>query len=465
VLTAVLAGGLSDCAYYNYFYNARKYFAAGESKRKGSSETSTSTKSLPGQSDYQKAIDSAGRMLEYYPNSRWEDDALLLLAKAYYYTGKYRNAIGKIDELTGKYPESEFVEESRLWKGMSLLMVNQPDSARAMLSELFEPEVKSSLRAQAHYALGEYYLKGERWAMAQEEYSRILEEKKLDDWLRSKALVQVGDCLKRVGENEKALTLYQDVLDSKPNRSLRFTARLQHGIVLRELERYEEALEEFKDLLGDGAFIDQFPRVEVEAARCLRQMGEYEDARKHLERLIETEKRGIDVAAAQWELGRMVWEVDRDLPAAAASLREVKNAERNSEWGAPADSLLKRMETLGRYWQRMQYLDRQLALLDSARQQLRPLMPADTAYVDSISIVLNARPARDRGDRLASRNDPLARMVEEARKAESDSLKKEAEKDTLAPFDSTALEDMFKRRNTERIQQWSAIGGYYPTDC
>ena len=225
-------------------------------------------------------------MLEYYPNSRWEDDALLLLAKAFYRSGKYRNAIGKVDELQKKYPESEFMQEGFLWKGMSLLKVAQPDSARQILTRLFNPDSPINLRAEAHFALGEYYYDDQRWDPAIDQFRIILELEIEDEWVRGDALLKVGDCLKRLERFQDAVELYDDVLATKPPRRLRFEAMFQRAVVLRKLGKHEESLVEFEDLLRDAAFMDDFPRIELEAARSEAALGHAEDARERLEKII-----------------------------------------------------------------------------------------------------------------------------------------------------------------------------------
>ncbi|HHE46602.1 MAG TPA: outer membrane protein assembly factor BamD, partial [Bacteroidetes bacterium] len=129
-IVLVLVGLLSGCAYYNYFYNAKKYYNEAEKSRITGNEDRAKAGGRRSSSGYDKCIESAGRMLEYHPNSRWEDDALLLLAKAYYRVENYRKSIKKVNELIQKYPDSELVLEGLLWKGMSLLKVSQPDSGR-----------------------------------------------------------------------------------------------------------------------------------------------------------------------------------------------------------------------------------------------------------------------------------------------------------------------------------------------
>lgn len=456
---------ISGCAYYNYFYNAQKSYEDAEKKMREESPEAASRRGTRGSSqDYQKVIDSAGRMLEFYPDSRWEDDALMLLAKAYYRIGKYRNAIGKVDELTAKYPQSEHILTGQLWKGMSLLKVSQPDSARQILTALFHPDVPVLIKSQALYALADDYYEQERWDPALIEFRKLLDLEFKDDWMRAQALIKIGECMNRLDLRQEALDLYAKILTKKQTRQLQFAATLQHSILLRDLGKHQEALDAFNDLARDAAFQDQFPRIELESARCERLMGRYDDARKRLEKLIATESKGMVAAEANYELGLLLWENWRDYAGAVNTFSQVRNAERNSERVDASDSLRKRVEFLSRAWMNLRFVQLQLSQIDSARNEMAELMPSDTTFIDSVSLALQQKSKKSRSDRISRRDDPLRKMVEEARKAEAskDSTGEvEAVADSTAPLDSTALENLLNQRLSELTRLRFDLGSFY----
>lgn len=188
---------LTSCAYYNYLYNAKKSYAEAEKKRREQMDEPESGKNTKAPKEFQNVIESAGRMLDFYPDSKWEEEALFLLAKAYYHTGKFRNSIGKVDELLGKYPDTKFTNEAILWKGMSLFYVVQPDSARQILTGLIMPDITPEIQAQAFMAMANYYFENEKWSPAILDYRKALESGTDDEWLKGQALIKVGDCMKQ----------------------------------------------------------------------------------------------------------------------------------------------------------------------------------------------------------------------------------------------------------------------------
>lgn len=77
-LVPVLAVLVSGCAYFNTFYNARQsYDEALASVRQNPDNPSAGE-----EQDLRDAIEGAGKVLAFYPDSRWADDAQMLIADA-----------------------------------------------------------------------------------------------------------------------------------------------------------------------------------------------------------------------------------------------------------------------------------------------------------------------------------------------------------------------------------------------
>jgi len=448
------------CAYYNYFYNARKHYREAENQQREAGSRQPARR-VSGSSNYDKAIESAGKMLAYYPGSKWEDDALLLIAKAYYRTSKYRSAAGKIDELEAKYPLSELIPEGRLWKGMSLFKLAQPDSARQLLSELTASESSDLIAAQAHLAVGDYYYDDKRWDQALEEYELAAERAGDDEWLRGQAWVRSGECLGLARRHEDAVRFYDRVLARKIPRRLRFEASLQRGVALREAGQIDEAMQVFDDLLDDGAYFEDFPRIELEMARAEAITGRQDDAIARLARSVEGDKRGEVAADAQYELGRLLWQVRRDYGGAVAAFKAVKQAERTARSGPLADSLLAEVEALSKYWYHLRFIERQMTLIDSVQRGLRAMTSADTAFVDSLAPFKDKTPDRTSRASRSRTRDPLARMVEEA-KARGDTLGGDTTVSKItAEFDSTAVARIDSLRRASRLKTWLQLAEFH----
>ena len=73
---------LSSCAYYNTFFNAKKYFREANKLPlvKGRSSSEANKK-------YNKAIKKCGIIITDYKNSKYVDDAVFMLGKIFYFKG------------------------------------------------------------------------------------------------------------------------------------------------------------------------------------------------------------------------------------------------------------------------------------------------------------------------------------------------------------------------------------------
>jgi len=113
VIVLPLGGG---CAYFNTLYNANgKFDEAQDIKRRADPERPKIT--TQEQRLYDEAFEKAARVVKFYPDSKWVDDALLLMGKSAFENGDYAKAERKFDEILQFYPKSNLTTETLLWQG------------------------------------------------------------------------------------------------------------------------------------------------------------------------------------------------------------------------------------------------------------------------------------------------------------------------------------------------------------
>ncbi len=132
----------SGCAYYNTFYNARKsYTEALEYARENPDDPAYHEKEL-----LDAAIEGAGRVLARYPDSRWVDDAQLLLGDALLLRGM-RTLVGSgrsdFEQAVMSYSSSivmtesqEITDRARLGLGKASMMLQRYNDAAAAFSQV-----------------------------------------------------------------------------------------------------------------------------------------------------------------------------------------------------------------------------------------------------------------------------------------------------------------------------------------
>lgn len=139
LLIVLLTGG---CAYYNTFYNAQKnYEEALEYAREHPDDPASHEKEL-----LDAAVVGAGRVLARYPDSRWVDDAQLLLGNALLLRG-HRTLVGSgrsdFEEAMRSYASSMVMTESedildraRLGMGRAAMALERYNDAAAAFMQV-----------------------------------------------------------------------------------------------------------------------------------------------------------------------------------------------------------------------------------------------------------------------------------------------------------------------------------------
>ncbi|MCA9787785.1 MAG: hypothetical protein KC488_14645, partial [Candidatus Cloacimonetes bacterium] len=89
MLLCVLLAGLGGCAYFNTYYNARASYKDGLKKKLESSGANA------GEAQFKQSNTVSSKLLQFYPESRWVDDTILLIGLCYLEMGQHHRALRK----------------------------------------------------------------------------------------------------------------------------------------------------------------------------------------------------------------------------------------------------------------------------------------------------------------------------------------------------------------------------------
>src|SRR5260221_464280 len=135
--------------YFNTYYNARKLFdeAVGDVRTQTAKDRDTSyfvRAVVPQniQDKFDKVIEKGSKLIQFYPQSKWVDDAILMIAQSYVYLGEYESGVRKFKELLDLFPDSDLRFEGKLWDARAKYYLNQQDAALAEIKDLF-PEARA----------------------------------------------------------------------------------------------------------------------------------------------------------------------------------------------------------------------------------------------------------------------------------------------------------------------------------
>lgn len=326
--------GLSSCVYFNTFYNAKRYY------KEGVKENEDNTTGRPKTANYQKSIDSAARVVEYYRDSKYVDDALLLMGKSYYGIQNYPKAKRKFEELLTNYPDSPLTFEARLHLGKTMIAMRRPDQGINLLNDLWVDEkAPHEVRLESRKTQADYYFEKENYYQALSEYGKLLQiaENKSE---RANIQYQIGECHFELEEFQNAEEAYLLVLKEKPGRLRRFEATYKRALTLQKQGDLEGALAICEKLLKKDIYFSYYDRVNLAKAGILNELERVDEAVELYQRIIELYPRTETSAEASYRLGQIYLHHFEDFEKSEEYLGKVRTEMGQSEFAEESQLLV-----------------------------------------------------------------------------------------------------------------------------
>jgi len=420
VTLAATIFALQGCgAYFNTFYNTKKFYKEGieEQKRRGADNKPTSTEIQK----YDKAIEKASKLLQLHPKSRYVDDALLLLGECFFYKQEYLKAQRKFQELIAIFPKSGLVPRAQIWLAKTNIELNDYAGAELVLNALQQREKKGDLANQAQYFLGEIYFRQERLPEAAKAFEAVV-RKLGDEKMRGAAYMRLGECYMTLQQYDlAAAALRRAGSIAKNDADFKFHVRLQYADALKNDRRFDEALNVLNGMLKEFSTHRDLALIKLAIADCTRLQGKIETAIKQYNAIIENHQRTDASAAAFFALGEIHERYNGDYSKAKECYDNVRRESGRSDKVTEAASRSKALGDLIKLKETIATLERQRKALaggqaDSSRLAVAAKGAASNTSQRSISHV--PRRARNAGAlQNAAKNsgDPLKLAAELAK--------------------------------------------------
>jgi TolA-binding protein len=343
LILAIILGTIlsTDCAYYNIFFNARRYYNKGyEATQKNRTEKATSTETT----NYKKAIEKSATLIQEYPDSKWVDDAIMLMGKAYYYQQSYLMAERKFYELITHYPESEYVFEARLWQAKTKVALEEFKEAEIQFAQLLELDLPQKLRGEASMYLGELYEKQELYDQAVVAYLEAVEDGVKE--VRADAMFSAAACYDSLHNYIEAAKAYNQVPKYNPSQELKFDSRMKYAQMRKEIGEYDNAIRDFEILLNDQRFVIHAPRIRLEIADCLARKGDISGAIISYQDITKDYEKTNFSGKAYYQLGILYEQNYRDYDRAYDHFKLVKPEASRSAFADSAEMKARDIERL-----------------------------------------------------------------------------------------------------------------------
>lgn len=315
-----------SCAYYNTFYLARKDFNRAEENRKNIPNPNPQVQGAL----YTEAIKKASKVLEFYPKSKWVDDALLLIGKAYYHQAEFTKSERKFRELIANFPKSDLIFEAYLFLGLCQVRLNNRLEAREDFNLILDSPKAKELRPEATLALAEMALEQKDYPQAFSFYQQFLTNYKKNP--------KAGECqfkIAEVYENQnnygEALKAYSQVKNYTSDWDLIYLATFKTGEISYSLKNYPQGLEIFALLLKEKRYFDREAQIKLKLAEGYNLSGEEEKAIQAYKEINTAYPKTDASAQAFYQLGLIYQNQKEDLKTAKEFYAKTKDEKPGSE--------------------------------------------------------------------------------------------------------------------------------------
>ncbi len=338
-----LAGG---CVYYNTFFHARHSFNEAERARKSSKYGRTSIRTT----EYKKAIEKSLKVVENYPNSKWYDDAVYVLAVSYYYTKQYRKSEHRCREILANYPDSKYALDAKLYLAKAKLEQKEVDEAMELFEELFKSDAGRDFKTEAAIGLGTFYFENNRYDKAVQ-YFLAVRDSLGNDQQVIVAQNYIADAYFQMFRFKDALGAYLQILGMDPDNNDRYHALYQAALCSYWRQQIGAGLDYLQTLIKDETYFDSLGVLKLKVAEGYEYEDDMDQAEAVYEEVATQEKNKKVAAQAYYNLG-LIYQFDYDnLTKAKEYYDKVIELDRSSEIGQDAlqrSSDIGKLETFAR---------------------------------------------------------------------------------------------------------------------
>ena len=227
-----------------------------------------------------KCVEKCAKILTFYPDSRWVDDALILSGKCFYIKGDKSQAETKFKELLNFYPESGFVPEAEVMLGK--IALERGDEVEA--KRWFKRASKDNrVKEEVDYWLTHFYFSFGN-------YERAIEKSELYLSSFKEGKFKVG-ILRILGEATDSLRRYEDALNyykaAIPIEEEKFDLSLRIANIYLKMGDVAEAKKIYKSIEPQNGEEEKMLKKRI--AFCFKSEGDYENAISSLQDIDDQE--------------------------------------------------------------------------------------------------------------------------------------------------------------------------------
>jgi len=227
-----------------------------------------------------KCVEKCAKILTFYPDSRWVDDALILSGKCFYIKEDKSQAETKFKELLNFYPESELVPEAEVMLGKIALERGDEVEAKRWFKRASKDK---RVKEEVDYWLTHFYFSFGNYERAIEKGELYLSSFK-EGKFNVSILCILGEATDSLGRYEDALNYYKAAI---PIGEKKFDLSLRIANIYLKMGDVVEAKKIYKSIEPENGEEEKMLKKRV--AFCFESEGDYENAISSLQDIDDQE--------------------------------------------------------------------------------------------------------------------------------------------------------------------------------
>ncbi|MCJ7553324.1 MAG: tetratricopeptide repeat protein, partial [Ignavibacteriaceae bacterium] len=288
--------------FFNLYYNTSLLFEEAESEIYLQKRDLFSTEPLivsgAANTKLVKVIEKSSKLLQFYSNSAYVEDALMMLGKSFFYQKNYPKSRRKFEELLGTNPNDDMRLESELWIAKCSMNLKEFTSGLTLLERIRAEAIEDDDERITR----ETYIEEIVYRISQEDYSQAIQlaEQMIpysNSEMKSSIYFELGKLYALIGDIENAISSYANVFEYSPDFDLEIAANINYAKSLRDADRDEEALDVFRDIRSEDKFKEKYSEIDLETAVTLEKLNRFDEALEQFT-MIDTTYKGTPVSAA-----------------------------------------------------------------------------------------------------------------------------------------------------------------------
>ena len=299
-ISMIIAVLFTGCAYFNTFYNAQEYYEEAEKLRL---EKDGQSIPITAMDKYGKTIIKCKKVIDDFSESRYVNDARLLMAKSRYYRSDYDLAIDDLNMVMND-GSKKMVEEAKYWRALCKWKKGSVSTGLDELNDLLDNSTTNNIKAKCYLSLAEIAKGSKDIVLA---LSYLQKAAKLTVNRNEKGVLygRLSEMAFNRQDYDLAAEGYNNVISYSLSKDKIENAHLQILKILRMQKDYRSAQKKIKTMLLDDKFTRISGDLELELVQLYRSQGDRSDIETRLESIVNDYQRTTVSAEAYYQLGQI----------------------------------------------------------------------------------------------------------------------------------------------------------------